>query len=232
MSYLLFKFRCSLKSTGMLYPECHNFSMWMLQRGRGRSNSSSSGNNSFFYMNIMATTKEPIESSHWDGMETFASNIVSCHQKTYMLEALMCSLTSQWEVAVKKAWVDMKVCSQYSVYFKQSAMIESLLPSEIHCWMLVVYGNSYVEEGTTVCCWARKYDEPGRAHLCDPEQSECPVTATSEFHMRKVWFTIAGRALKRILLSSSAFHRNMWVTLLIFFKIRTVRPDGLLAGWW
>lgn len=89
-------------------------------------------------------------------------------------------------MAVKKAWVDMKVCSQYSVYFKQSAMIESLLPIEIHCWMLVVYGNSYIEEDTTVCCWAREYDELGTAHLCDPEQSEWPVTATSEFHMRKL----------------------------------------------
>lgn len=96
--------------------------------------------------------------------------------------------------------------------------------------MKVVYGDDCVDV-STVCRWAKisRDCELGRANFCDKQQHGRPATATDEFHKIKVdELRTINRSLKGKLLSSLAFHRNIWVTLLIFFNIGKFVQDGFL----
>ncbi|XP_070617038.1 protein GVQW3-like isoform X1 [Erythrolamprus reginae] len=87
----------------------------------------------------------------------------------------------------------MEAFAEYSsVRFKQRAVIEFLTaegvpPIEIHRQMLAVYGVDCVDV-STVRRWAKKCKggQPGRTDLCDQERSGRPVTATDQFHVKRV----------------------------------------------
>jgi hypothetical protein len=70
---------------------------------------------------------------------------------------------------------------------------EEVSPIEFHCQMQVVYGDDCVDV-STVCRWPKKCKagEQGRPDLCVKQQSRRPLTATNEFHKKKVYELIKG----------------------------------------
>lgn len=121
------------------------------------------------------------------------------------------------------------VCSKNSsIYFKQCVMVflnccrvPPIKISHDCLWLIIM---------TLVCCheyWTllgQKWKDGELGNLYDQEQSEWPLLAANEFHIRKVDELIKDnqQITQGELLSNLAFLRNMRITLLMFFNIRRV----------
>lgn len=137
----------------------------------------------------------------------------------------------------------MEACNEHTlVCFTQHAMIEffnakGVSAIEIHCWKQVVYGDDSVDcvYVSTVRHRAKNVRMANRKGLICVINKEVDdmwhqlMSFTSKRLMN--WLRTIDRLLKGKLLSGLAFHRNVWVTWLMFFSIRRFVQDGFLACW-